>query len=293
MADFFALEAGDYLERLDALIQKTERPIEEFVRLARALRGSALMASQPAMPARPRESRRWRAACAKGATPGTCDGQMPRARWTTSRCSSVGRPNWSAADTTKADALSAELEQRAGRPVAPTRRRGAGPGRRRPRVRRSRRSSDRQRAGPRRTGAAREPTGTGPAAGRVARAPAPARLGCAHRSAAASRSAGRHRADHRGVGAPDFRPPANVAEVFAAAAAIAQGAREVAERGRPDPEARRSASSPSCSCDSTKPSPRSSRSNRCFTTMPGRTSCSGARRRAARDAGAAGAGQSR
>src|SRR5262245_43019226 len=47
MADFFALEAGDYLERLDGLMQGSGAPaVEEFVRLARALRGSALMASQ-------------------------------------------------------------------------------------------------------------------------------------------------------------------------------------------------------------------------------------------------------
>src|SRR5207247_10376764 len=47
MSDFFALEAGEYLDRLDALLQApTPPPAEELVRLARALRGSALMASQ-------------------------------------------------------------------------------------------------------------------------------------------------------------------------------------------------------------------------------------------------------
>ncbi len=47
MSDFFALEAGEYLDRLDALLQSTAPPAaEELVRLARALRGSALMASQ-------------------------------------------------------------------------------------------------------------------------------------------------------------------------------------------------------------------------------------------------------
>ena len=49
MSDFFALEAGEYLERLDALMQKSDLPTDEFLRLARALRGSALMASQPAI----------------------------------------------------------------------------------------------------------------------------------------------------------------------------------------------------------------------------------------------------
>src|SRR6266480_7232456 len=47
MGDFFALEAGEYLDRLDALLQGDAPPAaDEFVRLARALRGSALMASQ-------------------------------------------------------------------------------------------------------------------------------------------------------------------------------------------------------------------------------------------------------
>src|SRR3990170_4464531 len=50
MSDFFALEAGEYLERLDAVVQGEGAPAaDEFVRLARALRGSALMASQQAI----------------------------------------------------------------------------------------------------------------------------------------------------------------------------------------------------------------------------------------------------
>src|SRR5919106_1753750 len=48
VSDFFALEAGEYLERLDGVVSRTEAGVsgEEFVRLARALRGSALMANQ-------------------------------------------------------------------------------------------------------------------------------------------------------------------------------------------------------------------------------------------------------
>lgn len=47
MIQFFALEAAGYLERLDALVSAPGQPQrEEFVRLARALRGSALMANQ-------------------------------------------------------------------------------------------------------------------------------------------------------------------------------------------------------------------------------------------------------
>src|SRR2546426_12115732 len=49
MSDFFALEAGEYLERLDSLLQQSETPrADEFVRLARGLRGSALVANQQA-----------------------------------------------------------------------------------------------------------------------------------------------------------------------------------------------------------------------------------------------------
>src|SRR5437867_663915 len=50
MSDFFALEAGEYLERLDGLLAKGDNPsADEIVRLARALRGSALMANQHAI----------------------------------------------------------------------------------------------------------------------------------------------------------------------------------------------------------------------------------------------------
>src|SRR5207247_11187945 len=50
MSDFFALEAGEYLERLDGLLAKSDHPnADELVRLARALRGSALMANQQAI----------------------------------------------------------------------------------------------------------------------------------------------------------------------------------------------------------------------------------------------------
>ena len=50
MSDFFALEAGEYLERLDGLLAQSDQPgADELVRLARALRGSALMANQQAI----------------------------------------------------------------------------------------------------------------------------------------------------------------------------------------------------------------------------------------------------
>ncbi|HEU4699479.1 MAG TPA: hypothetical protein VFS40_09885 [Gemmatimonadales bacterium] len=47
-ADFFALEAGDYLDRLETLVTRPDGPDPvELVRTARGLRGSALMANQP------------------------------------------------------------------------------------------------------------------------------------------------------------------------------------------------------------------------------------------------------
>src|SRR2546428_11413225 len=50
MSDFFALEAGEYLERLDGLLQQSETPgADEFVRLAPAPRRSALIAYQQAL----------------------------------------------------------------------------------------------------------------------------------------------------------------------------------------------------------------------------------------------------
>lgn len=48
MAEYFAMEAGEYLERLGTLLGKDTPPAaEELVRFSRALRGSALMANQP------------------------------------------------------------------------------------------------------------------------------------------------------------------------------------------------------------------------------------------------------
>jgi hypothetical protein len=47
-ADFFALEAGECLDRLETLVQSPAAPpADEFLRMARVLRGSALMAAQP------------------------------------------------------------------------------------------------------------------------------------------------------------------------------------------------------------------------------------------------------
>jgi hypothetical protein len=70
LTEFFAMEASDYLERLDALVSPPTPPnADELVRLTRALRGSALMAKQNTIAAaaaaferfarRAKESRVW------------------------------------------------------------------------------------------------------------------------------------------------------------------------------------------------------------------------------------------
>ncbi len=123
MSDFFALEAGEYLDRLDAVLQGDAPPAaDEFVRLSRALRGSALMASQQAIAraatgiealARAvREGRRvWDAGTKQIAVRAVDDLKIFVRRAAT----------WTEADTAKAEALAAQLEQFAGRPSAQVR----------------------------------------------------------------------------------------------------------------------------------------------------------------------------
>jgi chemotaxis protein histidine kinase CheA len=117
MTDFFALEAGEYLDRLDALLQGAGTPpADELVRLARALRGSALMASQQpiaraamgleALARGLREGRRqWDAATKQTAIRAVDDLKIFVRR----------APSWTDADTAKAEALASELEQLGGR----------------------------------------------------------------------------------------------------------------------------------------------------------------------------------
>ena len=125
MTDFFALEAGEYLERLDAVLQPgegTAPPADEFVRLARALRGSALMASQQpvaraaagleALARAIREGRRpWDAAVKQVAVRAVDDLKIFVRRV----------PAWTGADTAKAETLATQLEMLAGRPSAQVR----------------------------------------------------------------------------------------------------------------------------------------------------------------------------
>src|SRR5688572_3977672 len=117
MTDFFALEAGEYLDRLDALMQAPAPPAaDELVRLARALRGSALMANQQpiaraamgfeALARALREGRRQWDAAAKQIAVRAVDDLKIFVRKAGS---------WTADDTAKAEALGSQLEQLGGR----------------------------------------------------------------------------------------------------------------------------------------------------------------------------------
>src|SRR5437763_6615938 len=241
MSDFFALEAGEYLERLDGLLAGGDSPnTDELVRLARALRGSAWMANHhaiartagalEALAGAVREGRRaWDPQTRQLAVRGVDDLKIFVRR----------APAWSDADTAKAEALSQELEQLAGRPSAQARVTeavvGLDAGARAFVAREGAaiasaldRAAQTLRANP----LAHDPLqhvlrALQPLRGLAAvndLPPLPDLLEGIERAIAEQSRAG-------------IDPPANVGELFqAGAAAVARAAREVAERGRPDPE---------------------------------------------------------
>jgi chemotaxis protein histidine kinase CheA len=240
MSDFFALEAGEYLERLDGLLAKGDNPsADEIVRLARALRGSALMANRhaiartaaglEALARAVREERRaWDPQTRQLALRGVDDLKV--------FVRQAG--SWTDADTAKAEALALELEQVAGRPSAQIR--------------------------------AVEALGLDAGARAFVAREGAAIAGALERAAQALRAnplahdplqhVMRALQPLRGLAAlndlpplPDLlegieraigelsrsglEPPATVGDLFqVAGSAIARAAREVAERGRPDPE---------------------------------------------------------
>src|SRR5213082_1161983 len=240
MSDFFALEAGEYLERLDGLLAAGDSPnADELVRLARALRGSALMANQhaiartaaalEALARAVRDGRRaWDPQTKQLAVRGVDDLKIFVRR----------APAWSDADTAKAEGLSQELEQLAGRPSAQVRAAeamGLDAGARAFVAREGAaiasaldRAAQSLRANP----LAHDPLqhvlrALQPLRGLAAvndLPPLPDLLEGIERAIAELSRAG-------------IDPPANVSELFqAGATAIARAAREVAERGRPDHE---------------------------------------------------------
>ena len=240
MSDFFALEAGEYLERLDGLVATGESPSpDEFLRLARALRGSALMANQhgiaraatglEALARAVREGRRaWDPSTQQFAVRGVDDLKIFVRR--------AGA--WTDADTAKAEALAHELEQLAGRPTAQVRAAeapGLDAGARAFVAREGAAIAsalDRAAQTLRTTPLAHDPLqhvlrSLQPLRGLAAvndLPPLPDLLEGIERAIAELSRSG-------------IEPPVNVAALFqAAATAIARSARDVAERGRPDPE---------------------------------------------------------
>src|SRR5881396_3275498 len=226
MSDFFALEAGEYLERLDGMLATGDNPsADEIVRLARALRGSALMANQHAIARTAAGLEALARAVREGRRAWDPQTQQLALRGVDDLKIFVRRAgSWTEADTAKAEALAQQLEQLAGRPSAQIR--------------------------------AVEALGLDAGA-----------LECAAQALRANPLAHdplqhvvRALQPLRGLAAltdlpplPDLlegieraigelsgsglEPPANVGELFhVAGSAIARAAREVAERGRPDPD---------------------------------------------------------
>ncbi len=119
LTEFFAMEAGEYLERLDSMVSGDAVPErDEFVRLTRALRGSALMANQEpignvaaALESLARAVKDGRAPweeALKQATIRAVDGLKILVR-------ALG--NWGDAEDAKAQEITAELTAASGSPV--------------------------------------------------------------------------------------------------------------------------------------------------------------------------------
>ena len=118
MADFFSMEAGDYLERLDALVSGAAATPDtrEFIRLSRALRGSAIMAGQQTI-----------ANVAAGLESLSRGVDEARIGWNEAARQLAIRavddmkvlvravPSWGNAETARAQAITSDLEQAAGR----------------------------------------------------------------------------------------------------------------------------------------------------------------------------------
>src|SRR5262249_6884653 len=123
MSDFFALGAGESVRGLDAVLRAPAAPpADELVRLARALRGSALMANQQgiaraamgfeALARGIREGRRvWDPATKQLATRAVDDLKIFVRK----------AAGWTDADSARAEALASQLEQLGGRPSAQVR----------------------------------------------------------------------------------------------------------------------------------------------------------------------------
>ncbi len=119
--DFFSLEAGEYLDRLGALVAGPAAPIaDEVVRFTRALRGSALMANQAPIARAASGLEHVLRSYRDGRRPwDTALGDLAREAVSMLRAL-VGRVRtWTPEDTAQAERLAAQLESAAGGGVRP------------------------------------------------------------------------------------------------------------------------------------------------------------------------------
>lgn len=119
MADFFAMEAGEYLERLDGLVSAPEPPRgEDLQRLTRALRGAALMANQQPIAAAAAAFERLARAVREGQHAWDESTRQLAVRAVDDLKMFVRRAReWSDADTARAGELATTLERAGGREV--------------------------------------------------------------------------------------------------------------------------------------------------------------------------------
>ena len=129
MAEFFAMEAGEYLERLDALVSGSGVPDPpEFQRLTRALRGAALMANQHAIAQAAGALEQLARTVREGQRPwGEATRQLATRAVDDLKIFVRRIQNWTDDDTAKARDLAAQLEAITGRPSRPVRKSVAGP----------------------------------------------------------------------------------------------------------------------------------------------------------------------
>jgi len=120
LTEFFAMEAGEYLERLDALVSPHDPPSAgEVVRITRALRGSALMAKQHAIAGTTAALENLARSLDEGRRPWDAQIKQLMIRTVDDLKTFVrGIGAWSEADDAKANALAEELDAAAGRSSA-------------------------------------------------------------------------------------------------------------------------------------------------------------------------------
>jgi chemotaxis protein histidine kinase CheA len=241
LSDFFALEAGEYLERLDALLGRPDAATlgEEFVRLARALRGSALMANHHGIARAAQGLEQLARAVRAGHRPWDEGTRQAGIRAVDDLKVLLRRASeWSDADTARAEALGVELERLAGPAAAPApaaapRALDAGA-----RAFVAREGAAIASALDRAAGALRQNPRAHDHLQHVLRAIQPLRglAALADLPPLADLLEGIERAIAE-LGRSKGDPPTSTADVFGAAAqAIAHAARGVAEHGKPEPE---------------------------------------------------------